>query len=121
MTVKTIKGRILLKAAALAISVLPAMITALAYFPFWAERGDDAVISGIASLLMLLAALPIYRLTKRLLASPSVWVMWLFVFILFYSTSKIADEMIVISLVGTLSNAIGAIMFRIARRGNGNE
>jgi chromate transport protein ChrA len=115
------KGNILLKAAALAVSVLPAMITALLYFPFWAERGDEAVISGLAALLMLLAALPIYRLAKRLLASPSVWVMWLFVFILFYSTSKIADEMIVISFVGAVSNAIGAVMFRISRRGRENE
>ena len=44
--------------------------------------------------------------------------MWLFTFILFYTMSRIADEMTVISLVGAISNAIGAILFRIAGRCN---
>ena len=108
----------ILRAAALAISILPSAITALLYFPLWAERGSGAVLSGFAAFLLLLSALPLYRLVKRLLSSPSVWVMWLFTFILFYTMSRIADEMTVISLVGAISNAIGAILFRIAGRCN---
>ena len=108
------KKRLLLRAAALSVSILPSAIAALLYFPIWAERGSDAVISGFAAFLLLLSALPLYRLVKRLLASPSVWVMWLFTFILFYTMSKIVDEMVVISLVGTISNALGAVMFNIA-------
>ena len=110
------KKRLILRAAALAISILPSALTTLLYFPLWAERGGDAVLSGFAAFLLLLSALPLYRLVKRLLSSPSVWVMWLFTFILFYSMSKIVDEMIVISLVGTISNAVGAVLFRLARR-----
>ena len=110
------KRRLILRAAALVISIIPSALTTLFYFPLWKERGSDAVLSGFAAFLLLLSALPLYRLIKKLLSSPSVWVMWLFVFILFYSMSKIVDEMIVISLVGTVSNAVGAVLFRLARR-----
>ena len=42
--------------------------------------------------------------------------MWLIAFILFLSLSRIADEMTVISFVGLISNLIGSLIFKLARR-----
>ncbi len=47
--------------------------------------------------------------------------MWFLCFALFFSLSKIADEMTVISFVGFVSNLIGAGVFKLAGRSGENE
>ena len=59
------------------------------------------------------------------ISCPSLWVhsthvMWLVLFILFFALSKIADQMIVISFIGFISNFISSFIFRAAR-GDRNE
>lgn len=110
------KRKIILGAAALAVSVLPPILAIISYFPLWRERGAETVLSGFAALLAVLAAVPIFKLLRRLLSSPSAWMMWLCLFVLFSLLARVADEMVVISFVGTLSGIIGAILFRLARR-----
>ena len=72
-------------------------------------------------LLLLLAALPLYRGIKKILRSPSAYQLWLFSFVLFFLTSRIADEMTVISFVGFVGNALGAVCFRLAGKRNGEK
>ena len=50
----------------------------------------------------------------RILKSPAVYTLWLIAFIAFSSLSRIADEMTVISFFGFISNAAGAVLFRLA-------
>lgn len=96
-----------------AVSIIPTAVAVLSYFPLWISEGGESVLSGFCALLLILTAVPLYRLIKRLLRSPSAWVMWLVTFLAFFFLSRIADEMTVISFVGVVSNVIGALIFRI--------
>lgn len=113
MKAKLYKG-IILRTLGIVVSVLPPAITALSYFPLWCAAGGEYVVSGFVALLLLLCVLPLFNIIKALLRSPSVWVMWLIAFIAFFSLSKIADEMVVISFIGFVSNVVGAILFKLA-------
>ncbi len=106
---------IILRALGIAVSVLPPALAALSYFPIWCASGGEYVVSGFVAFLLLLCSLPIFNIVKKVLKSPSVWVMWLIAFIAFFSLSKIADEMVIISFVGFVSNLVGAILFKLAR------
>ena len=108
--------RLLFNALGLAISVIPVTVSVFSYFPLWIERGDASILSGISLILIGLAAVPLYKYFKQILRSPSAPVMWLIAFILFLSLSRIADEMTVISFVGLISNLIGSLIFKLARR-----
>ena len=103
-----------LTVAALAVSTLPVLIAALSYFPFWISKGGAYAVSGFALILTILAMSPLVKLIKEALKSPSSYMLWLGSFLLFLFLSRIADEMTVISLVGFISNLIGACLFKAA-------
>ncbi len=105
---------ILIYLLALIVSVVPVAAATLSYFPIWKETGGGKLISGFALLLLLLSAKPIFNHFKRELSSPSVPLMWFLLFLIFFSLSRIADEMTVIAFVGFTSNALGALLFRIS-------
>ena len=97
-------------------SIVPVLTAILLYFPIWNERGGGTVLSGFALLLLLLAFVPLFRMIKAALKSPSSYTMWFIVFIIFFMLSKIADEMTVISFVGFVGNFVGSLFFKAARR-----
>ena len=105
--------RILLTALGAILSVVPPMLAVLAYFPAWVAEGGEHVLSGFTAFLIIIAALPLYRVLKKLLASPSAWVMWMIAFVIFLLLSNIAEEMTVISFVGLISNIAGALIFKL--------
>lgn len=47
--------------------------------------------------------------------------MWFFAFMIFLLLSKIADEVTVIAFTGFIGNSIGAMLFRLAMRGEDSE
>lgn len=100
----------------LAFCTLPVAAATLLYFPLWQARGEGATVAGGALLLLLLAALPIWRAVKACLRSYAVPTVWFISFALFFALSEIAEEMTVISFVGFVGNLIGALLFRAARR-----
>ncbi len=102
-----------------ALCVLPPIICTLFYFPLWSESAK--ALSGGVLLLALVSAIPVFKLLKKHFESPASYTVWLFLFIIFFALSKIAAEMTVISFVGFISNALGALMFRMARRKTENE
>ena len=108
------KKNIPLKIAALALSVLAPFIATISYFPLWIDKGAEFAISGISLCIMLVCALPIFKMVKRTLRPPSAPLIWLMIFILFFALSKIAEDITVIALIGFISNLIGAVLFKIA-------
>ena len=106
----------ILCAISVAISVIPVAVATLGYFSLWRERGNGALLSGTALLLLILASAPLFKLLKRALASPSIPLLWLIFFLLFFTLERIADEITVISFVGFISNSIGALIFKIAKK-----
>lgn len=105
----------------ISLSVIPPLLATVSYFPVFLEKGSGATVSGVALLLILLSALPIFKLLRRLLDSPSARTVWIITFIAFFTLGKIADEMTVISFVGAISNLIGSVFFALARRRKDDE
>ena len=99
------------------LSVLPPAISTLLYFPLWQYKGAAYIISGGVVLLLSVSAIPLIRALRDWLRSPSAYVIWLLVFLMFFSLSLVAEQMCVISFAGFIGNLLGAICFRIARRG----
>ena len=106
----------LLHIVGFSLCILPPAICALSYFPLWKSAGYASCIAGGAAVLLILCAVPLYKLLRKVLASFSAYMMWLLLFVLFFALSKIADEMTVISLVGFVGNLLGAICFRLSGR-----
>ena len=96
------------------ISTLPVLTCVLLYFPIWQKGGSGKIISGLTLILLLFSAAPLIKILKQRLKSPSVHTLWFFVFVIFFALSSIAKEMTVISLVGFITNLIGAVFFKIS-------
>lgn len=119
-------GRIILFILGLIFCTVPVASAIILYFPLWMNEGTGSVISGFTLLLLIGAMLPLWKSVKRILRSPSAYVMWFIAFIIFFMLAKIADEMTVICFVGFVSNLIGAVFFKASkirrlRRDNENE
>lgn len=97
-------------------SILPPLAATAFYFPIWSERGGEYALSGLGLMLIILSALPLIRVIKSIVKSPSAWGVWLTVFILFSALSAIAEEMRMISLIGFIGGSIGTYFFKKDRR-----
>ena len=113
--------RLLYNAIGLAISIIPVSIAILSYFPIWAKREDSSLLSGLSLILIAVALVPLYKHIRQALGSPSAPLMWFFTFAVFFLLSRIADEMTVISFVGFVTNVIGSLFFKAARRLGGED
>ena len=111
----------LLNLVGLVLSVVPPLVATLSYFPLFVEKGADSVLSGIALILLIISAVPLFKFLRRALDSPSARTVWLIAFALFFTLGKIADEITVISFVGALSNLIAGVFFALAKRRGADE
>ncbi len=104
---------IVYKTLGMLVCIVPVTVAILSYFPLWLGGGGTEVLSGLAILLCTLAHAPLLRGLKRIFNSSASWAMWLVLFIAFLLLSEIAEQMTVISLVGFITNAIGAVLLKI--------
>lgn len=102
---------------ALALCIVPPTLATLFYFPLWHTRGGAALLSGGTVLLVALSALPLMKFIAEKIRSAASWVMWSFIFVVFFLLSRIADEMTIISFFGAIGNILGALVFKLAKRG----
>ena len=101
--------------AGFALCILPPAVCTLSYFPLWKASGFESCIAGGTALLLVLCAIPLWKLFKKGLESYSSYLIWLILFLLFLALSRIATQMTVISFVGFIGNLLGAICFRIGK------
>ena len=106
----------ILHIAGISLCTLPPAICTLLYFPLWIESGSTKTLAGGAAFLLVISAIPLFKLLKRYFSSPASYVLWLIAFLVFSLVSKVAHEMTVITFVGFVSNAIGAIVFWLANK-----
>ena len=98
-------------------SVVPPTLATLFYFPLWIASGAHATVSGLCLFLLTLCALPLLRYLKEPGRSPSLPTLWGIVYLLVRALSAIIEQLLVISFVGLLSNLVGALFFRLSKRG----
>lgn len=105
-----------LKLIALLVCIVPTVIATLSYFPVWKSRSSGALLSGFTVLILLICFSPLLKAVKRFLISPSVFTVWLVLFVTLVLIRSIAYEMTVISFVGMISNLFGSLLFKLSRR-----
>ena len=108
------KKRRLIKTLALFIDVGAPLVATVTQFPVWVERSAGATVSGLFVVFLLLSAIPLFKHFKQFLKSPSAPLMWGFIFGFLAALHAIIDEMLIISLVGLVSNCVGWILFKLA-------
>ena len=111
MTTKT-KGTIL-KVSAITLDVGAPLAATLSQFPIWVERSSSATVSGLFLLFAFLSAIPFWRQLKSWLKSPSAPILWIALVIFFVALRNIVDEMLLVCIVGAISNIIGAGLYKI--------
>ena len=111
MTNRT-KGNIL-KAIAVTIDVSVPLAATLTQFPIWVEKSSEATMSGLFLIFAFLSCLPFIKQIKAYFRSPSVWVVWVVLLVLFVCLRNIIDEMVVVFFFGTVANVIGAGIYKL--------
>ena len=110
-----LKGMILC-AVAIIIDVGAPLAATCAYFPAWVNRSAGATMSGMFVVLALISAIPIAKWAMAHLTSPSVWMVWGIIFVLFVALESIVHEVKIIALVGLISNLIGAGVYKVGKK-----
>ena len=101
-----------LKASALAIDVGAPLVATATQFQIWVERSSSATVSGLFLFFAFLSAIPFWRQIKEWIKSPSAPLLWTFLAIFFVALRNIVDEMLLVSVVGAVSNCIGACVYK---------
>ena len=98
---------------ALCCCIVPPSATTLYFFPFWIELGMSAKVSGLSVLILIICALPFWRVLRENFKNPSVKTIWFIGLLAFWLIRPIIDEMIIICAVGFISNVVGSIVFKL--------
>ena len=101
-----------------AFSVIPPLSAAVDQFPVMTSEGKLSILAIVA---VALCCVPFVKHIKRILASPSAWMMWGILFILCLMTRAIVEEFYVISLLGFVGSLVGAAFFYLAKKGTVNS
>ena len=104
----------LLRAVAVIIDIVAPLVAIFVQFPIWVDRSSGATVSGLAVLLLVIAAIPLKNKIMQWLKSPSIPVLWAVLFFASVIIVKILNEVIVIAFVGMVANLIGAAIDAIA-------
>ena len=108
MTPKT-KGNIIYYVG-LAVSIVAPLIAAATQFPVWTENVEPTQIGGMFVFVAILCMIPLFNHFKIALKSPSSAMLWTIMFVVTWALSKIIKQIVIVSLVGMISNIVGAIL-----------
>ena len=104
------KGKII-QLAAVALDVGAPLVATLTQFPVWIQRSAESTVSGLFVVFALLSAIPLIRYFKDMFRSPSATIIFGLLLIALIGLKDIIDEMIIVSLVGLISNFVGARVY----------
>lgn len=106
------KGTII-RWSATALCVGAPLGTTLSQFPVWIATSDRATMSGLFLVLAFICCLPFANQIKAYLKSPAIWVVWSAFLVLFLALRNIIDQMVIVCLVGLISNIAGALLYKL--------
>lgn len=101
--------------------IAPPAVVTLCYFPLWVEKSSSATVSGLSLILILISIIPLFRIIKEHIASPSITLIWIIVGVFCIAFKSIIDQILVISFVGALSSIAGTIVFKARPKGDKQE
>lgn len=106
---------IILHIIGLLVCVVPPALATAEYFPIISAEPRKQI-SAFGVVLIAICCVPFWRSIKAFLRSPSAWKVWLVILIIFCAARSIADELIIISMIGLPAGLIGGAIFWIERR-----
>ena len=109
-----------LRILGLVLSVLPPAIATLEFFPLWLTEGKTTL-SALSLVLLLLSAIPIFRILKKHFHSPAPWMLWLILWLGLRAFLPIAAAIETIALISFPTSILGAVCFRLAKRREGKR
>lgn len=101
--------------------IAPPAVVTLCYFPLWVEKSSSATVSGLSLVLILISIIPLFRIVKEHISSPSAPVVWLLVCLFCFAFKSIIDQILVISFVGAVSSVAGMFIFWARDKGEKKE
>ena len=107
--------RLLFRILGILFCVLPPAISTLSFFPIWMADSKTAV-SALTVILLALSALPLFRILKAHLRSPSAWMIWLVLWGFLFAFRPIAPAIETIALISFPTSLLGAVCFRVSGR-----
>lgn len=107
-----IKGQIVQWAAILGLDVGAPLIATCTQFPAWVERSAGSTVSGLFVVFALICTIPLFKKGGEILKTPSVTLLFGILLGLLVAFRTIVDEMIVICLVGFVSNFVGSVIYK---------
>lgn len=110
MTKKT-KGNII-KALAVIMDVSVPLGATISQFPAWIDKSSEATMSGLFLVFAFLSCLPFIKQIKEYFRSPSVWVVWVLLLVLFVCLRNIIDQMVVVCFFGAVANVVGSLIYK---------
>ncbi len=91
--------------------IAPPAVVTLCYFPLWVEKSSSATLSGLSLILILVSIIPIFRILKEHISSPSAPIIWILVCLFCFAFKSIIEQVLVISFVGAVSSLAGMLAF----------
>ena len=102
-----------LNVLALCCCIIPPSATTVYFFPVWIDIGMAAKVSGLSVLILIICALPFWKVLRENFKNPSVKTIWFIGLVAFWLIRPIVDEMIIICAVGFVSNILGSLVFKL--------
>lgn len=102
--------------------IVPSAYCGLDYFPMWRDAHPYVLASGVIASGLSIAIIscvvipPLAKIVKTKIAdkTPSAWLGFMIVAVVFWSIQAVAKEIAIIFTVAAMSNLIGAVLFRVA-------
>lgn len=104
--------------------ILPSTVCVAEYFPIWKRAHPSVMASGMLASGLSIAVIacvvipPLANFLKNKItgASPSAWLGFTIVAVVFMVVKSVIDALVSIFTVAALSNVIGAMLFKISER-----
>ncbi len=106
------KGKFI-KTAAVGVDVAVPLLATLSQFPVWVQHSSEATMSGLFLFFAALSCIPFLKQIKEFIKSPSAWLVWVILFVVFTALRNIIDQMVIIAFAGMVSNIIGMGIYKL--------
>lgn len=108
----------LLKIISIVLCTVPPAAVTMYYCPEWYRNNRvEMVIPAFAVIAFCFSAIPLIKWVAQKIKTPSAWMMWTGFFAVLFALEKIIEQMVIISLAGAIGNILGAILWKVACKG----